>query len=83
MGFVYVHTPIITSNDAEGAGEIFYLVTGKDNSLDDFYGKKSALLYLGNYMLKHSRKLTAMFTHLVQPLEQRHRTQVDMQVNFG
>ncbi|NLI94578.1 MAG: asparagine--tRNA ligase [Erysipelotrichaceae bacterium] len=47
MGFVYVHTPIITSNDAEGAGEIFYLVTGKDNSLDDFYGKKVGITVSG------------------------------------
>lgn len=30
-GFVYVHTPIITSNDCEGAGQVFDVVTqGKD-----------------------------------------------------
>lgn len=26
-GFVYVHTPIITGSDAEGAGEMFRVIT--------------------------------------------------------
>ena len=30
QGFVYVHGPIITSNDAEGAGETFTVTTRKD-----------------------------------------------------
>jgi len=32
-GFIYVHTPIITGNDCEGAGEMFQvttLLTGDD-----------------------------------------------------
>ncbi len=30
--FIYVHSPIITSNDAEGAGETFKVVDGKNNN---------------------------------------------------
>ena len=30
QGFVYVHTPIITSNDGEGAGEMFRATTIDD-----------------------------------------------------
>jgi len=29
LGFVYLHTPIITASDAEGAGEMFQLITKK------------------------------------------------------
>ena len=32
QGFVYVHTPIITGNDAEGAGEVFTVPTREDNN---------------------------------------------------
>lgn len=35
-GFVYVHTPIITTNDAEGAGQIFDVVT-KGKKPHDFF----------------------------------------------
>ena len=57
-GFVYVHTPIITSSDAEGAGEMFS-VTGfdmdnlpktEDGKVDfskDFFGKHSHLTVSG------------------------------------
>jgi asparaginyl-tRNA synthetase len=27
LGFVYVHTPILTGNDCEGAGEMFQVTT--------------------------------------------------------
>ena len=37
-GFMYVHTPIITGNDAEGAGSTFSVVT-KDKDPNSFYGK--------------------------------------------
>lgn len=57
-GFVYVHTPIITSSDAEGAGEMFRLTTldldnipkDKDNKIDfseDFFGKETNLTVSG------------------------------------
>ncbi len=46
-GFMYVHTPILTANDAEGAGETFKVVTGKDNSETDFFGKNTCLTVSG------------------------------------
>lgn len=47
QGFVYVHTPIITSNDAEGAGEVFKLATGPKRSFDEFYGTEVGLTVSG------------------------------------
>ncbi len=57
-GFVYLHTPIITASDAEGAGETFH-VTGFDltnpaknedgsiNYKEDFFGKATNLTVSG------------------------------------
>ena len=57
-GFVYVHTPIITSSDCEGAGEMFNLTTfdlndipkTEDGEIDysrDFFGKPAHLTVSG------------------------------------
>lgn len=55
-GYVYVHTPLITANDGEGAGEMFQLTTldlnriAKSGSVDyekDFFGKKVGLTVTG------------------------------------
>ena len=57
-GFVYVHTPIITTSDAEGAGEMFHVTTidpdnpprlpdGKVDYKQDFFGKKASLTVSG------------------------------------
>lgn len=56
-GFVYVHTPIITGSDCEGAGEMFQVTTlplesvpvieGKVDFSQDFFGKKAALTVSG------------------------------------
>lgn len=57
-GFVYVHTPIITSSDAEGAGEMFRLTTldlenvpkdenGNVDYSKDFFGKSTNLTVSG------------------------------------
>ena len=57
-GFVYVHTPIITASDAEGAGEMFLASTidpqnpplGDDGKVDyreDFFGSKTHLTVSG------------------------------------
>lgn len=57
-GFVYVHTPIITSSDAEGAGEMFNvnsfdlanLPKTEDGTIDyskDFFGKPAHLTVSG------------------------------------
>lgn len=57
-GFVYVHTPLITSSDCEGAGEMFTVSTldfnnipkTEDGNVDyskDFFGKNSHLTVSG------------------------------------
>ena len=49
--FVYVHTPIITASDCEGAGEMFRVTTLKGNIDDkaptDFFGKRAYLTVSG------------------------------------
>jgi asparaginyl-tRNA synthetase len=49
--FVYVHTPIITASDCEGAGEMFRVTTLKGNidekPTTDFFGKPSFLTVSG------------------------------------
>ncbi len=58
QGFVYVHTPIITSSDAEGAGEMFHVThldlahvpLTEDGEVDyekDFFGKHTSLTVSG------------------------------------
>jgi len=57
-GFFYLHTPIITGSDAEGAGEMFHVTTfdlndpprTKDGAIDydaDFFGKPANLTVSG------------------------------------
>ena len=57
-GFVYVHTPIITGSDCEGAGEMFRVTTldlnnlplredGKVDDSKDFFGKVTSLTVSG------------------------------------
>ncbi|WP_294730710.1 asparagine--tRNA ligase [uncultured Faecalibaculum sp.] len=47
-GFVYVHTPVITGNDAEGAGECFTVTTRTDDKYDqDFFGRHAQLTVSG------------------------------------
>jgi asparaginyl-tRNA synthetase len=56
--FVYVHTPLITGSDAEGAGEMFRVTTldmdnlpktkeGKVDFSEDFFGKETNLTVCG------------------------------------
>ncbi|MGX8680352.1 MAG: OB-fold nucleic acid binding domain-containing protein, partial [bacterium] len=48
QGFVYVHTPIITGNDGEGAGEMFRATTIDDTDFEhDFFGKEAFLTVTG------------------------------------
>ncbi len=48
QGFVYVHTPIITGNDGEGAGEMFTATTISDDDYEkDFFGKEAFLTVTG------------------------------------
>lgn len=57
-GFVYLHTPIITASDAEGAGEMFRVTTldfdktprtetGEVNFKEDFFGRSANLTVSG------------------------------------
>jgi asparaginyl-tRNA synthetase len=57
-GFVYMHTPVITASDAEGAGEMFKVTTldfdntprtedGKVNYAEDFFGRATNLTVSG------------------------------------
>jgi asparaginyl-tRNA synthetase len=57
-GFYYLHTPIITGSDAEGAGEMFRVTTldmknppkteaGEINFREDFFGKETNLTVSG------------------------------------
>lgn len=57
-GFVYLHTPIITASDAEGAGEMFRVTTlpfdnpprnedGSINFKEDFFGRATNLTVSG------------------------------------
>ena len=46
-GFMYVHTPILTGNDAEGAGNTFGIYTNDKNPKTDFFGKEVALTVSG------------------------------------
>jgi asparaginyl-tRNA synthetase len=56
-GFLYVHTPVITASDCEGAGQMFRVTTlpldklpmvaGKVDTAQDFFGKSSYLTVSG------------------------------------
>ncbi|MEO8615755.1 MAG: asparagine--tRNA ligase [Luteolibacter sp.] len=49
--FIYVHTPIITASDCEGAGEMFRVTTLPDDRFshdaEDFFGKRAFLTVSG------------------------------------
>ena len=51
-GFQWVHTPIITSSDCEGAGEMFTLDTGTP----PFFGKPTFLTVSGQLAVRTSRR---------------------------
>ena len=47
-GFSYIHTPLITGNDAEGAGETFTVTTRTDGDYtQDFFGRHACLTVSG------------------------------------
>lgn len=63
-GFVYIHTPIITGSDAEGAGEMFKVTTldllnvpvDEDKKVDyskDFFGKDTNLTVSGQLAVEN------------------------------
>lgn len=73
-GFVYVHTPIITSSDCEGAGEMFRVTSldienpprKEDGSVDfsqDFFGKPTNLTVSGQLNVEtHAMALGGVYT---------------------
>ncbi len=53
-GFIEVHTPIITTSDCEGAGEMFQVTTarphggtGKGGAAEEFFGRRAGLTVSG------------------------------------
>lgn len=63
-GFLWIHTPIITGSDAEGAGNMFQVTTldlsapprGDDGSVDyqqDFFGRKAHLTVSGQLQVEN------------------------------
>ncbi|MBM4032395.1 MAG: asparagine--tRNA ligase [Planctomycetes bacterium] len=73
-GFLYVHTPIITASDCEGAGEMFGVSTLDpkepprlpDGSVDyaqDFFGRRTSLTVSGQLSVEtHCCALTNVYT---------------------
>ena len=68
QGFFWIHTPIITANDCEGAGQMFRVSTldavnpprtpdGKVDWNKDFFGKEAHLTVSGLAELEHSHDL--------------------------
>ena len=85
--FVYVHTPIITGSDCEGAGEMFRVTTldmdnlpknedGSINYGEDFFGKETSLTVSGQLEAE-------TFTHLDLLSERKTPTLQDMRPNSG
>lgn len=46
-GFMYVHTPDLTTNDGEGAGNVFDVVTHDSKDENSFFGRKVNLTVTG------------------------------------
>ena len=70
QGFLQVHTPVITTSDCEGAGEMFTVTAlepqqlqGSDGFAGDFFGRRAGLTVSGQlqaeiFALSHSRVYT-------------------------
>ena len=92
--FVYVHTPIITGSDCEGAGKMFSVSTldvdklprdehGKIDYSNDFFKKQTSLTVSGQLSAETYCMAFKIFTLLVRLLEQKIQIRQDMQQNFG
>ncbi|MCB9682835.1 MAG: asparagine--tRNA ligase [Alphaproteobacteria bacterium] len=58
-GFMWVHTPIITASDAEGAGEMFEIVAGDP----PFFGKRTFLTVSGQLAVENfAQAFTDVYT---------------------
>jgi hydroxypyruvate isomerase len=76
--FVYVHTPIITASDCEGAGEMFRVTTLKGNIDEkpqaDFFGKPAYLTVSGQLEARRSPARCPTSTPSARPSARRTRT---------
>ncbi len=71
-GFYYIHTPIITTSDCEGAGQMFQVTTlnleevaktGKIDYNQDFFGKKAFLTVSGQLEVENfAQALSKVYT---------------------
>ncbi|MCL1925389.1 MAG: asparagine--tRNA ligase [Defluviitaleaceae bacterium] len=65
MNFLYVHSPIITSSDAEGAGEMFEITVDKNKKPEEDFFKRQAFLTVtgqfGAEVFAQSHKKTYTF----------------------
>lgn len=66
-GFYWIHTPIITSSDCEGAGQMFRVTSSLDLSKnminDDFFGKETFLTVSGQLNVEsYCSALTNVYT---------------------
>jgi asparaginyl-tRNA synthetase len=89
--FLYVHTPIITASDCEGAGELFRVTTldatapplanGQPDFSQDFFGQRTGLTV--NLKEKCSPWHSATSTPLARPFGPRTPIPPDMPPNSG
>ena len=93
-GFVYVHTPLITGSDCEGAGEMFKVTTldmdnipkNEDGTVDyskDFFGKSTNLTVSGQLNVETFCMALEMFTHSARHSEPKTQIRLVMRLNFG
>ena len=83
QGFVYVHAPIITGNDAEGAGEVFTVTTRSDeNYEEDFFGKKASLTVSGQLQAE-AFALAFRDVYTFGPTFRAENSNTTMQLNSG
>lgn len=94
-GFVYLHAPIITASDAEGAGEMFKVTTlpldgtapknedGSINFKEDFLDVVQTLPLVVSSKESLRQWLLAISIHLVQHSEQKTATQQDTLQSSG
>jgi asparaginyl-tRNA synthetase len=85
--FVYVHTPIITASDCEGAGEMFRVTALKGNIDEkpqaDFFGKRTYLTVSGQLEGKPLRARCPTSTPSARPSAPRTRTRRAMPPSSG
>lgn len=78
-GYVWTASPIITSNDGEGAGETFFVTT---DDKEDFFGRKACLSVTGQLQGEAYAQAFKKFILLGQHLEQKNLILPDMQQSF-